>query len=276
MESHVLFNSSSMKKTLSSSEKDAYTYNKALTLNLKKNNVVKVCSGLKKREHQSSHAHETGEVKQIDEQNHVPEKVSMKSVRDNSTCYKVRLTLQKPDVVQVSSNLNKTEDQRSRAANHETGKTKQNLKKPGDYKSFAARTIQVKKKSALPMKLSKNPRSGEHGPPVNASKGCPVLKKNDKDLLELFEIAKKSADFANAKGILASEVETSMCVDTLALLLEFPISARAMETRKLMVRLENLTKHKNRKICNSASKLLQCWRQSIRDQQLRESRKTQG
>ncbi|AEC08784.1 Transcription elongation factor (TFIIS) family protein [Arabidopsis thaliana] len=227
---------------------------------------------------------------------------------DAYTCKKaLHLTLNKPNVVKACSDLKKNEHQISRDFAAETKKKTEFLvlKKNNDERSKTGEVTREKKQSALPLKLSKTPRSGtgeikqtlkkrglsksvpetsrliklKKQPPVKVSdkpKSCPVLTKNDTDTLELFEIAKKSADFANAKGILASEVETSMCVDTLTLLLEFPISARDMETRKLMVRLEHLTKHKNRKICNSASKLLQCWRESIREQQLRESRKTQG
>ncbi|CAH8383231.1 unnamed protein product [Eruca vesicaria subsp. sativa] len=86
-------------------------------------------------------------------------------------------------------------------------------------------------------------------------------------MLELFEIAKKSADVANAKGLLAAKAETSICVDTLTLLIRFSISATAPETRRIMERLGHLTRHKDRKICTSASVLLQHWSQSIRDQQ---------
>ncbi|CAH8358665.1 unnamed protein product [Eruca vesicaria subsp. sativa] len=166
-------------------------------------------------------------------------------------------------------------------------------------KSFAAaRLVQAKKQSAPPMRLSQNPKSlikknlkkkkphdefckSVSTRPLEITKkkqstlkvsGNPkfvpaVVKKNDKDTLELFEIAKKSADVANAKGLLAAKAETSICVDTLSLLIGFPISATVPETRRIMDRLGHLTKHKDRKICTSASVLLQHWNQSIRDQQ---------
>ncbi|KAG2332755.1 hypothetical protein Bca52824_003935 [Brassica carinata] len=159
-------------------------------------------------------------------------------------------------------------------------------------KSFAARPVQAKKQSSPPMKLSHNPKSvikrqlkkpcnsvstrplevakkkKQSIPEVSGNpRVVPAVKKNDKDTLELFEIAKKSADVANTKGLLAAKAETSLCVESLSLLMGFPISATAPETRRIMDRLGHLTRHKDRKICNSASALFQHWSQSIRDQQ---------
>ncbi|KAJ4887481.1 Transcription elongation factor (TFIIS) family protein [Raphanus sativus] len=151
-------------------------------------------------------------------------------------------------------------------------------------KSFAARPVQAKKQS---VKLSQNTKSvikiKLKKPPCNSVSTRPkkrsipevsgtnpkavvaaVVKKNDKETLELFDIAKKSADVANAKGLLAAKAETSICVDTLSLLISLPISATAP---RIMDRLGHLTRHKDRKICNSASALFQHWSQSIRDQQ---------
>ncbi|KAG7573409.1 Transcription factor IIS N-terminal [Arabidopsis suecica] len=175
------------------------------------------------------------------------------SGRNSSTCNKaIPLKLKKVGVVKVCSELKKkkedqlshgfavkskketgfcvmkkNEDERSQV--HESGEMKQ----IGDCKSFASRTIQKKK--------------------------------NSTEMLELFDMAKKSADVANAKGILAAKEEASICVDTLSLLMEFPIISTASETRQIMVKLERLTKHKDRKICNSALALLHHWRQNIRD-----------
>ncbi|KAJ0262017.1 Uncharacterized protein HA466_0050220 [Hirschfeldia incana] len=158
-------------------------------------------------------------------------------------------------------------------------------------KSFASRPVQAKKQSAPPTKLSQNPKSvikiklkkpcksvstrplqmmkkkQSIIPEVSGNpKVVPVVKKNDKETLELFDIAKKSADVANAKGLLAAKAETSICVDTLSLLIGLPITATAPETRRIMDRLGHLTRHKDRRICNSASALFQHWSQSIRDQ----------
>ncbi|KAL1221798.1 hypothetical protein V5N11_000075 [Cardamine amara subsp. amara] len=141
--------------------------------------------------------------------------------------------------------LKRSENPRSRRA-HELGGVviKQNLKKSGVYKSV--------RPTSRPLQMKKQP------PP----------KKNTAEMLELFQIAKKSADVANAKGILAAKEETCICVETLSLLISYPISSTAKETRStVMENLHHLTKHKDRKICNSASSLHQHWTQSIRDQQ---------
>ncbi|CAL9235306.1 unnamed protein product [Arabidopsis halleri] len=261
METNVLFNS--WMKTLYSSGKKSSTCNKAIPLKLKKVDVVKVCSELKKKkEDQLSHG------------------FAVKSkLKETGFC-----------------GMKKNEDESSRI--HETGEVRQT----GDCKSFGLmRTIQKKKQSsALPMKVSGNPSSGaretivikkvlkkpdfcksvpptsrlplklKKHQPVKAfenPKNCPFLKKNSAEMLELFDMAKKSADVANAKGILVAKEEASICVDTLSLLMEFPIISTATETRQIMVKLERLTKHKDRKICNSALALLHHWRQNIRDQE---------
>ncbi|XP_010469737.1 PREDICTED: uncharacterized protein LOC104749742 [Camelina sativa] len=243
MEGHVLFNSS---VNLSSIGRDASTCNnKAVPLNLNKRKAVEPpCSESKKKKHQLSHDI-TAETNQIDDR---------KSFAAAKTTQKKK---QSAIPMIVSKN--------HRSGVHGTGEIKKNLKKrkPDDVcKSVPETTSRplIKLKTQPPAKVSENPKS------------CPVLKKNATETLELFEIAKKSADVANAKGILAAEAETSICVDSLALLIEFPICSAASETKRIMARLEHLTKHKNRKICNSASALLHCWRQSIRDQELRESR----
>ncbi|CAN6807379.1 unnamed protein product [Brassica oleracea var. botrytis] len=156
----------------------------------------------------------------------------------------------------------KTEDQRSRV--HEVcDKKKQNLNKAGDHKSLA-----VKKQSAQPVKLYGNPRPlAREAVEIKKQKYVATVKKNSRAMLELFEIAEKSADKASAKGILLSTKETSICVDTLSLLIDFTISSTAPETNRIMKKLSYLTKHKDRKICNSATTLLQHWRQSITNQQ---------
>ncbi|CAE6026000.1 unnamed protein product [Arabidopsis arenosa] len=230
MEANVLFNS--WMKTLYSSGRNSSTCNKAIPLKLKKVGVVKVCSELKKKkEDQLSYG------------------FAVKSKKETGFC-----------------GMKKNEDKRSQV--HETGEMKQ----IGDCKSFALmRTIEKKKPSALPMKDSSRPplklKKHQLVKAFENPKTCPFLKKNSTEMLELFDMAKKSADVANAKGILAAKEEASICVDTLSLLMEFPIISTASETRQIMVKLERLTKHKDRKICNSALALLHHWRQNIRDQE---------
>ncbi|KAJ4907146.1 Transcription factor IIS family protein [Raphanus sativus] len=146
-----------------------------------------------------------------------------------------------------------TADQRSRVL-EVCHKKQYNMNKAGVHKSLAAKKPIQKKKQ--PAALPENPRSVAHE--------AVAIKKNSREMLELFEIAEKSADKASAKGILLSTKETSICVDTLSLLKdEFTISSTAPETKRIMKKLSYLTKHKDRKICHSATSLLEHWRQSI-------------
>ncbi|CAA7016268.1 unnamed protein product [Microthlaspi erraticum] len=106
-----------------------------------------------------------------------------------------------------------------RSLAHEARQSKQNLNKPDvRCKSVpeTSRPLQMKRK---------------------------FCEKNATEMLELFEIAKKSADVANAKGLLLATKETSICVDTLALLIEFPISS----TAKIIVTIAFLFLKKHRK-----------------------------
>ncbi|EOA28799.1 hypothetical protein CARUB_v10025031mg [Capsella rubella] len=237
MEANVLFNS--WMKTLYFSGSDSSTRNKApLPLKRKRVDCVQVSHDIaaeakkktkflrqQEKEDERSRVHETGETKKID---------GSKSSAARS------LPMELP--------------KNPRFEARETGETKQNLNKSGVCKSVlptSRTTLQMKKKKPS-LKVSETPNN------------CPALKKNSTEMLELFEIAKKSADVANAKGILAAKAETSICVDTLSLLMNFPISSTATETGRIMERLERLTKHKDRKICNSASALLHCWRENIK------------
>ncbi|CAA7015154.1 unnamed protein product [Microthlaspi erraticum] len=144
----------------------------------------------------------------------------------------------------------------------EAKEIKRNLKKPDVCKKSVPtkpRPRQIRKQT--PLEDSESPN-------------CQALKKNSTEMVELFEIAKKSADVANTKGLLLAKAETSICVETLSLLISFPISSTAPETRRIMERLVHLTRHKDRKVCSSASSLLQHWSQSIRDQQRQDSKTT--
>lgn len=156
-----------------------------------------------------------------------------------------------------------TADQRSRVL-EVCHKKQYNMNKAGVHKSLAAKKPIQKKKQ--PAALPENPRSVAHEAVAikKQESGPAAVKKNSREMLELFEIAEKSADKASAKGILLSTKETSICVDTLSLLKdEFTISSTAPETKRIMKKLSYLTKHKDRKICHSATSLLQHWRQSI-------------
>ncbi|XP_010418686.1 PREDICTED: synaptonemal complex protein 1-like [Camelina sativa] len=91
------------------------------------------------------------------------------------------------------------------------------------------------------------------------------------EMVKLFEAAKKAADVANTKGILSGKLEASRCIDALSLLMKINISPKTTEPRRMMEKLEGLTKHKDRKICHVASALLHLWRQRIREQDRKKS-----
>ncbi|XP_009144176.1 uncharacterized protein LOC103867843 [Brassica rapa] len=87
------------------------------------------------------------------------------------------------------------------------------------------------------------------------------------EMVELFEAAKKAADVANAKGILSGKADASRCVEAISLLMKMNATPKPNEPRRMLERLQVLTKHKDRTICNAASALLQLWRQRIREQE---------
>ncbi|XP_048637108.1 uncharacterized protein LOC125609620 [Brassica napus] len=87
------------------------------------------------------------------------------------------------------------------------------------------------------------------------------------EMVELFEAAKKAADVANAKGILSGKTDASRCVEAVSLLMKKNATPKPNEPRRMVERLQGLTKHKDRTICNAASALLQLWRQRIREQE---------
>ncbi|KAG5396616.1 hypothetical protein IGI04_018430 [Brassica rapa subsp. trilocularis] len=86
-------------------------------------------------------------------------------------------------------------------------------------------------------------------------------------MVELFEAAKKAADVANAKGILSGKADALRCVEAISLLMKMDATPKPNEPRRMLERLQVLTKHKDRTICNAASALLQLWRQRIREQE---------
>ncbi|KAJ4891486.1 Transcription factor IIS family protein [Raphanus sativus] len=83
------------------------------------------------------------------------------------------------------------------------------------------------------------------------------------EMVELFEAAKKAADLANAKGILSGKTDASRSVEAISLLMKMNVTPKPNEPRRMMERLQGLTKHKDRTICNAATALLQLWRQRI-------------
>ncbi|XP_010548811.1 PREDICTED: uncharacterized protein LOC104820138 [Tarenaya hassleriana] len=102
--------------------------------------------------------------------------------------------------------------------------------------------------------VSKRVSSDDH-----SRERCDTSKKNETQLLEMFQAAKAAADAANVKGILLGKSEATRCVDLLSKLMYFTVTRKVLKENRIQERLKNLTKHKNRNICSSASLLLQHW-----------------
>ncbi|CAH8380843.1 unnamed protein product [Eruca vesicaria subsp. sativa] len=104
-------------------------------------------------------------------------------------------------------------------------------------------------------------------PPPKRVASCanPNSAAKTEEMVELFEAAKKAADVANAKGILSGKADASRCVEAITLLTKMNVTPKPNDPRRMMERLQGLTKHKDRTICNAASSLLQLWRQRIKE-----------
>ncbi|XP_021904789.1 transcription elongation factor TFIIS-like [Carica papaya] len=76
------------------------------------------------------------------------------------------------------------------------------------------------------------------------------------ETLEILAAAKKTADSANIKGILRGKSDISRCVDCLKKLETCPFNAEIINTHNIYKTLQNLCKHKSRKICSAASRLI--------------------
>ncbi|XP_021904790.1 transcription elongation factor TFIIS-like [Carica papaya] len=80
------------------------------------------------------------------------------------------------------------------------------------------------------------------------------------ETLEILAAAKKAADSANIKGILRGSSDISRCVDCLKKLETCPFNAEIINTHNIYKKLQNLCKHKSRKICSAASRLIDVWK----------------
>lgn len=77
-----------------------------------------------------------------------------------------------------------------------------------------------------------------------------VVKKNDKDMLELFEKVKKLVDVVNMKEFFVVKVEIFICVDIFFLFIIMLISVIVFEMRRIMERFGYFIRYKDCKICN--------------------------
>ncbi|KAI4302637.1 hypothetical protein MLD38_038358 [Melastoma candidum] len=84
----------------------------------------------------------------------------------------------------------------------------------------------------------------------------------ERELLEVFETARKSADAAANAGA-APGPEVSRCVDALERLKVFPVSYDALVATQVGKRLRHLTKHPSDSIKSLASEVLEIWKKVV-------------
>ncbi|KAA3479933.1 transcription elongation factor TFIIS-like [Gossypium australe] len=82
----------------------------------------------------------------------------------------------------------------------------------------------------------------------------------ERELVDLFEAAKKAADLAAASDAVS---EVSRCVDALKQLRAFPVSYDILVSTQVGKRLRPLTKHPREKIQTVASDLLELWKKVV-------------
>ncbi|KAG8481438.1 hypothetical protein CXB51_026250 [Gossypium anomalum] len=82
----------------------------------------------------------------------------------------------------------------------------------------------------------------------------------ERELVDLFEAAKKAADLAAASDAVS---EVSRCVDALKQLRAFPVSYDILVSTQVGKRLRSLTKHPREKIQTVASDLLELWKKVV-------------
>jgi transcription elongation factor S-II len=92
----------------------------------------------------------------------------------------------------------------------------------------------------------------------------------DKELVDLFESAKKAADAAATASDGGSEV--SRCLDALKLLKNFPITYDILVSTQVGKKLRPLNKHPNEKIQSMASELLEVWKKMVIEETARKKK----
>ncbi|KAK3212791.1 hypothetical protein Dsin_017497 [Dipteronia sinensis] len=85
----------------------------------------------------------------------------------------------------------------------------------------------------------------------------------ERELVELFEAAKKAADAAAVDGVSSGGAELSRCVDVLKQLKTFPVTYDILVSTQVGKRLRPLTKHPMEKIQIVASNLLDIWKKIV-------------
>jgi len=85
----------------------------------------------------------------------------------------------------------------------------------------------------------------------------------EKEVVELFEVAKKAADAAAKEGDSPSGPEVERCVDALKQLMNVTVTSAILVSTQVGKRLRPLTKHPGEKIRSIASELLEKWKKVV-------------
>ncbi|CAH1445455.1 unnamed protein product [Lactuca virosa] len=97
----------------------------------------------------------------------------------------------------------------------------------------------------------------------------------EKELIELFDSAKKAADAAAVGGGGAeSSPEEDRCLDALKVLKKFPVNYQILVSTQVGKRLRQLTKHPRKKIQSLASELVETWKGIIVKETLKNNSET--
>ncbi|KAJ4832555.1 hypothetical protein Tsubulata_000118 [Turnera subulata] len=91
----------------------------------------------------------------------------------------------------------------------------------------------------------------------------------EKELVELFEAAKKAADAAVSGDLSPKGPEVTRCVDALKQLKDFPITSDMLVSTQVGKQLRPLTKHPKLKIKSAASDVLDIWKKIVIDEATR-------
>ncbi|KAK9159339.1 hypothetical protein Scep_005913 [Stephania cephalantha] len=84
----------------------------------------------------------------------------------------------------------------------------------------------------------------------------------EKELLELFDSAKRAADAATKEGS-SSSSEEGRCIDALKQLKNFPVTTKILVETQVGKRLRHLTKHPRERIQALAADLLDIWKNTV-------------
>ncbi|MFQ6632454.1 hypothetical protein Gotur_008599 [Gossypium turneri] len=85
----------------------------------------------------------------------------------------------------------------------------------------------------------------------------------ERELLHLFDAAKKASDLAASDAVSSNAPEVSRCVDALNQLKDFPVTYDTLVSTQVGKRLRPLTKHPREKIKTVASDLLELWKKIV-------------